>query len=393
MNWRQSNNISLKKIRSFVFLLFLLFIVDNALIAQYSVNRKPQDEHLIVSTMDLIYNFQFEEAQKQITEVKKRFPNHPIYHFLAAMACYWEMVPIAIENPRYKTYEYHLLKTLELSEAMLQNESTTQEATYYMMAANSSLIVSYLKAKDYGKSIAEARKTYAFMKEGFDWGEKYPDFNFSSGLYYFYAEQYPETHPIIQPLMWFFTKGDREKGIALLKKSAQNSVFSKTESDYFLAHVYLKYYNQPNESLKYAKKLIEKYPNNYFYISRYTEALVLLKKYVEAKPFAEKLLKNQIDYAQISGNLFLAMIELANNSNAAAKRRFEVAEKLSLTSKKQTADYLAFVYLGLGKIYEKENNPKKAEKYFDKLQEIGEYKIHNVELEAYKKRKKAAKGK
>ncbi len=304
------------------------------------------------------------------------------------MYCYWEMVPIAKENLKYKTYEYHLLKTLVLAEPMLNNVHTKQEASFYMLAANSSMVVIYLKAKDFSKAIGEGRKTYGFMKDGFDWADKYPDFNFSSGLYYFYAAQYPETHPVIQPVMWFFTKGNKEKGIELLKKSAEKSLFSKTESDYFLAHVYLKYFTQPLESIKYGRKLVERYPNNYFYLAKYVEALILTKKYAEAKPLIEKLLKSPTDYFQIAGHLFSGMSEAAAMNFIIAKKQFEIAHKQILTTNKQTTDYLAFVYLGLGLIHEKDNKLKNAKYYFERLEEIGEYTLHQQEVEAFKKRKR-----
>lgn len=358
--------------------------------AQYTINKTVQEEQLIISTMDLIYNFDFEQAHKQISEVKKRFPNHPIYHFLSAMCCYWEMVPISINNSKYKIYEHHLLKTMELAQPLLSKAHTKPEAGYYMIASQSSMVVIYLKANDFSKAIAEGRKTYWSMKEGFGWTEKYPDFNFTTGLYYFYAAQYPETHPAFQPLMWFFTKGDKEKGIALLKKSAEKSLFSKTESDYFLAHVYLKYYSFPLESIKYSQKLIQRYPNNYFYMARYVEGLVLAKKYVEAKPLTDKLLKSPIDYFQIAGHLFSGLVDVGTSNLLTAKKHFEIAQKTILASDKQTNDYQAFVYWGLGMLYEKENNAKKASYYFGQLEEVAEYKLHQQETEAYKRRRKLA---
>lgn len=340
--------------------------------------------------MDMIYNFEFADAQKNLIEIKKRFPNHPIYHFISAMYCYWEMVPIAINHPRYKTYEYHLLKTIELSMLLLQKKVHRAEACFYLMGAHSSLIVVHSKNGDLTKAISEARKTYIYMKEGFEYAERYPDFNFSTGLYYFYAAQFPETYPAILPVMWFFTKGDKEKGVNYLKRSTKTAVFSKSESMFFLSHLYLKYFNQPSEAVKYTHVLAEKYPNNSFYIARHTEALILQHQYQEAKPLVEKLLKNPIDFFQMSGYLFSGMIEMYDNHDyAGAKKDLEKSLQIAATTKKQTADYESFAHLCLGLISEKEHNYKKAMAHFDIVDQKGEYTLHQAEVKAFKQRMKA----
>jgi len=98
--------------------------------------------------------------------------------------------------------------------------------------------------------------------------------------------------------------------------------------------------------------------------------------------------KSPTDYFQIAGHLFSGMSEAAAMNFIIAKKQFEIAHKQILTTNKQTTDYLAFVYLGLGLIHEKDNKLKNAKYYFERLEEIGEYTLHQQEVEAFKKRKR-----
>ncbi|MDX2191487.1 MAG: hypothetical protein SFY32_16660 [Bacteroidota bacterium] len=349
--------------------------------AQFSITKNEGDRELIIKVMDKIYNFEFDEAKKLLPEVKKRIPNHPIYDFLEAMNLYWQIVPISNNHPLFKDYVNHINNVLKLSEPLLKSKDHKEEAFYFLLAAHSSLTLVNVKMKDYMGAINEARSSYLYMKEGFALTNKNPEFHFSTGLYNFYAEQYPNTHPFMRPFMYFFAKGSIKFGLEELERGSKLGHFCRTESMYFLGHVNLKYLSDPHRAYPNFKALTEKYPNNLWYLCRYVETLILLHRFEEAKNYLAVLDESNLDYYKFSAHVFHGMIEqLQNNNIVHARTHFLKAIKISDESKKNVSDYKAFVYCYLGLGYEKEKNIKMAKYYIDKAEDDAEYEMIRKEI-------------
>ena len=68
------------------------------------------------------------------------------------------------------------------------------------------------------------------MKTGFDLMHKNPEFYYTTGLYNYYREQYPESHPGYKTVVWVLAGGDKEKGLQLLHKASKEALFTKTEA-------------------------------------------------------------------------------------------------------------------------------------------------------------------
>lgn len=355
--------------------------------AQVSILNNKEAEPIIQDALFHIYNFEFDQAQISIKELKTKIHHHPAVYFLESMCIYWEMVPVTAAHPKFGQYEKLLEKTLLQSEEYLKYPKTKLEATFFKLASHTSLAVAHVKAGDYGQSLLEVRKTYSNMKFAFAHVKNLSEFYFTSGLYFFYAEQYPETHPYYQPFMWFFEKGNKQLGIEYLKKGAEVATFTSTECNYFIAHIYLKYYNRPDLALIYTTKLIEQYPNNLFYLARHIEALTFLNKHDEALKHIVKLQMGKKELYQFLVETFKGEIYYQKGQLDESTKHFNNAYFLAQKLKRQTSDYLAFVYMGYAKIYFEQKNKKLFNYYLDKLEEKGEYLIHKQVLKALKNKK------
>jgi hypothetical protein len=354
-------------------LILFFFIIIEPSFAQFPSLKNPDDSELVLNTIDLIYNLEFEKVALQLPKIKSRFPNHPMFDMLSAMSLYWQMVFINKDDPRFTTYAKHLENVIYLSEKMLEKKGTVQEATYFLIAAHSSNGVIFIKLKDYGKAISEARKAYKYMKNGFEYKKTNHDFHLSTGLYNYYVVQYPETHPILKPFMWFFPSGDKTYGINELAKGFELGTFSKIESAFFSAHIHLKYENKPEKALPYTKWLMEKFPNNQFYKIRHIEALISTGKWEASLPFLKSLESETHSYFKMAVSYFNGQIAENQNDIRLAKQYYFSSIELALKNKIKTSDFLGLSYWRLAQIFEKEKNKQKADIYYTRADDTVEY--------------------
>src|SRR5205807_1124033 len=116
------------------------------------------------------------------------------------------------------------------------------------------------KAKDYYEQVKSKypdHPGYAFlMGNNLYWEMLYYDIYFSTRVYDYFVIQYPETHPVYKPFMFFFAKGDKKRGITELEFCVENGIFSGIESLHYLANIFLKYENDPAKALTYSEQLV-----------------------------------------------------------------------------------------------------------------------------------------
>lgn len=359
--------------KAFILHIILLFISIQYSFAQKILNDKVMAEK-INSGLDLMYNFKFDEADKFFLEVKKKYPEHPAYYFLSASNEYWRIMANNSFKERSAIYNEKLKQASLYSQKLYIKNKKDPEAIFFQLATHSAIAYYHNIKEDYFKTMAEAKETYAYMKEGFELTDQYPEFNFTTGLYNYYSVRYPETRPIVKPFMLFFTEGSIQKGLNQLEYASLNGVFTKTEALNFLVNVYLKYENKPGTALKFSNKLIEKYPENVSFQARHAEALVLSGHYKEAESYARELRKTENAYFDMAGCIFWGMIHEKGNKNLEkAKAYYLHAIKLSEKVSNPSTDYISFAYLGMGRIYNTTGNKPKALEYYKKAAKNAQY--------------------
>jgi len=373
--------------KSFKILIFLVSILISQYSYLFSQNYIIDDkvsEELIVKGIDKLYNYEFEEAEVFFKKLKVRLPHHPVYPLLMAMMTYWKMMPAFDNKALFNKQEAYLARVIELSDSLLENDENNVELFYAKLAAHSYLSLLHSETNNQFQAINEARKAYTYMKKGFKLKEQYPEFYFSTGLYNYYVVQYPETHPLYKPFMFFFPGGDKQKGLEQLKLAAEKAVFSKIEALEYLAHIYLKYESSPDEAIEFTQKLVDRYPKNLYMVTRHTEALIASAKFEDARSLISKLLNSGNDFFIMAGQLFVGITQEKYKQNySIAKTRYLKAITSGNKFEDFAHEYVSFAYTGLARIAIKEGNDKKAEKYYKKALDLTEYKWVIEEAEGY----------
>lgn len=346
------------------------------------LNDAPTQQ-IILQSLDNIYNYEFVEAVELAKKVKAKYPNHPVNTLLQATQLYWQYLPLG-DSPKMKqAYTNALAECIKQGEALKGKYDL--EANFFLLAAHSYLAMQDSDEGSFMKALGEAKRAYTYMKRGFELTEKNPEFYFSTGLYNYYVEQYPEDHPIVKPFMIFFQDGDKPRGLQQLDIGFRKAIFTRTESAYYLIYIYLKAENKPDKALNYTSQLYQKYPNNPLYLTRHAEALTLMGRYEDAEPLVQRLVKLSGKIFPVAGEIFEGIIQekqYKNDKQAAAL--YQHALKMP-ADERFTEDYHAFAYCGIARIAHRAGDKAKAKEYYKKALSIAEYKFTIAEAKAYLK--------
>ncbi len=354
----------------FGILFFLMFSVTS--FAQ--LLNDNESKQLIIKGLDKLYNYEFKEADSYFHHVKAKYPKHPVTPLLSALQVQWQNLPVE-QNPKALAQYLALLEKCQLSaETLLQDQSKKAEAIFFLVASHGYIALVLNYKKEQVKAANESRKAYGYLKDGKQLIEKNPEFLFTSGLYNFYRIQYPETHPIVKPVMIFFENGNKKIGIQQLEQAVQKSVFSRIEAAYYLMNVFLKYESNYSKALVYSNWLHERYPNNLVYTMRHAESLIMNGKIDDALPLIQQLKRNNDKVYVLAGNLFEGLIlEKSKKNDKAAAEHYTNVLKMQ-PNERYTNDYYAMAYAGLARISIRSGNNKRAEELYRRCLEYAEYK-------------------
>jgi tetratricopeptide (TPR) repeat protein len=225
---------------------------------------------------------------------------------------------------------------------------------------------------------------YSYMKKGFSLTEKNPEFFLPTGVYNYYAEQYPESHPIVKPLMWFFANGDKARGLEQMKTGLVRSTFTKVEAAYRLLDIYAKHESQPLKSLEYASRLVEMYPHNLLFVSRYAEFMVTQGKHDSVLPYLKKLeTSNKPMFKRVAEVLKAYIQEKVIRDDQAALRGYLSGMIIPAHEKQLIRDFYGTAYAGAARIYARQGNGAKAREYYKKVQDVAESRSTLEEAQQY----------
>lgn len=351
----------------------LLFLLLLAFATKSQVLKDPVAKAWIIDGLNKTYNFQFAEAEEIYAKIKAKYPNNPAYNTLMHMMLYTQYAPVA-DSPKAKAqYIFHLNKALELSEKQIEKNENDTEGIFFMLSSLGSLAAWQADNDEMMKAVNTARKAFPYMKKGMKLTEVQADFLYTTGLYNYYIEQYPEDHPIVKPFMIFFSDGNKKLGLSQLELCSKKAVFTNIEAAYYANYIYLKHENRPDKALNILNNLVEKYPNNLLFKAKQAECMIAIARVEPAKVIINELLATSGRIYPVMAQILKGIIEEKFNKN---DKEATISYKKGLKTPadvRYTQDYHAMAYLGLGRISLREGNKTLAKAYLKKAIELSEY--------------------
>ena len=370
-----------------LFLSFLIFIISisNSVSQEFILN----DSILINRmnrTIDLIYNFEFDEAYIEIDTLENQLGDHPAAHLLRSMILYWRDRPFKEDSDPYLEYQKELETAIELAASFLQNEDLYEEGEFYVLAGYGLLTDLYNGVGQKMKAIGSAKKAYNSLKEGFELKEKFPDFYFSSGLYNYYREKFPELHPFYKTFMWVFVNGDMELGLEQLLVASEEGVFTQREALIYLFHIYLRYENKPDLALQYSRVLVERFPGNYRFKCLFIENMIYNNQDSISNEMLSSMINHDDIFYQLAGNLFSGLISEKLGRFEAARNYLRIAHEKYEEMGRDDGHYLSLIYTGMARLAVDQEDNHKAKKYYKLALKTDPYVPVRNEAERYLKK-------
>ncbi len=359
--------ITVKKISLLLFF-SLLYITGYA---QFLDDRQSTAQ--VLKGLDYLYNLQPAQAEAEFAPVKAKYADHPVKFLLNALQIQWKNIPIDQQPAALNSYLAELNKCVEASHRYYEIPAYKMECTFFLLAGHGFLALAENYKGSFINATQEARKALRYFKEGKKYKNSNAEFLFANGLYNYYRERYPETKPIVKPIMVFFDSGNKAQGLAELEKSFRSSVFSRTEAGMYLRDIYIKYEANFGKALYFSSEVFKDYPQNFILRAGHIETLLLNLKFDEAEKLNEALQSNTNPVAALSYHMFDGYIQEHKYKNfSQAKAAYQKALKVKYNDR-YTKEYVAFAYLGLARIAVHEGDNANARNYYKQCLKYAEY--------------------
>ncbi len=373
-----------------VFIVVTLFcLLDGKAVAQTqplpSILKNQRAYALTEQALDHIYNVDIEQSEPLIRQIDQLLPDYPAVPLLKALAIRSANYPLEPGSTAFQQMKDYLYQVIDQSETILDEDEDHAEANFFMLSAHGLLALYENEDGNTFKAVGQAKSAYSYLKNGFDLLEVYPDFYFSTGLYNYYREKYPELRPAYRPFMWFFRGGDTALGLKQLDTAVRKSLFLGVEAADYLTHIYLFYEDRPDQALTYARRLVKKYPNNPYFAVNYAHAALGAEQFAGIDTYVEKLISSDKRYFQITGHLFKGMLlEKRDQKWDAAEASYlrSLQRNIGIAGE-EAKNYRSYAYAGLARIADHEKKTSQAKNLYEQALNAAQYPPVKNEAERY----------
>ncbi len=322
------------------------------------LNRKIQIE--ANEALNDMYNFKFERAEMQFRWIKQKYGWHPLPYFLLGLSQWWKILP-NIDNTEYDgLFNAYMDTSLVLSEKLYETNKVEGAfflaATYAFVARLESDRGNWRRAAIKGKN---ALSYVDIIRENVDFS---PEVLFGDAIMNYYTEWIRENYPIMRPIMWFFPKGDMQKGIEQLREVAHNAFYTRTEAQYYLIRILANEENRYAEALPIIRYLRDIYPDNAYFHRFYASLLYRMGRYNELEGESLQILtridSGMVGYEGQSGryaSYYMARINHARGKILEAKKYYNMAVTFAKSTNDEENWYSILSNLELGKLYSTED--------------------------------------
>jgi hypothetical protein len=361
--------------------IILIFFLSCPIISFAQALQDPTTKLQIHEGLNHLYDYNFQASSENFLQVKNKYPHNPAAYLLFAMQWEQQYFPLKDHPVQSKNYLAYLEKCYQLAQNAFDKNNQDLESAFFCSASLGFLAAYEADNQKFFAAVNYAKKAYAFMKIGLLNSDRQPEFLYSSGIYNYYRISYPDLHPIIKPFMFFFQDGDKKKGLMNLELATKKTLFVKNESLFYLGYIYNKYEGTPAKALPFNTLLIQKHPNNHWYLLQRAELLTLIGHYEEAEKYIQQLENIKSPYYTGAAWVFNGLKEEHKKKNWVSAENHYLKSLQFPFEERFTKDIRGLAYLGLARIAQKKGDISKMKHYRKLAKEVVEYKNSLEELD------------
>ena len=372
-------------------LVLLFALLTTSLTAQW-INDSAMDETLRRG-IDYTYNLEFEKAKTEFQKVQQAHPKHPAGLFFLAMVDWWKIL-INIEDESHDdTFYDELEKVIDLCDERLDKNENDLAGLFFKGGAIGFRGRLRANRKSWIKAASDGKDALPIVHDAAAIAPKNADVLLGLGIYNYYASVIPEKYPIVKPLMIVIPKGNKKKGIEMLKKSADEARYANYESMYFLTQLFYSYENRPSEALHYAQRLFTKFPKNpvfHRYIGRcyvkHANWSAVNDVFQEIVKRCQSQWRGYNKSVEREGEYYIGYHYLVNGNFDEAVKHFVRCDDISRAIDEDGASgFMVMANLRMGYAFDLQKKRTYAMKQYDKVLTMKEYDNSHSLAEKYKK--------
>ena len=368
---------------------FIIYIFMNSLLNSIYGNVKDTTSILTdidiqieaTSAINKMYNYQFEEAEKEFRWLSSEYKNHPLPVFLLGLSSWWKIDAQSSksyigesqkENVLDKNFLNLMDESINLSKR-IYNQGNKVDGAFFLAASYGFKGRLLSERRKWSAAAFAGRNAIKYLKEIRKDDLMIPEISFGNGLFNYYSIWISERYPLLKPIIKLFPEGNKNKGVEQLNIASNNSFYTRTEAQYFLMRIYSGE-GKLSKALQLSEYLKDTYPQNSIFHKYFTQLLYRNSRLNECLKESNNIIINydkrkfgyNEDEARIA-HFFLGEIYHSNlNFDKAIfnyKKSIEFSEKIG----KQKMGYSIFSNFSLGRISFNRNEYKQAKIYFKRV--------------------------
>ena len=321
-----------------------------------------------------LYNFKFDKADKQFRSLRRRYPQHPMAYFLLGLSTWWKMVPNNVTDTRYdKVFLAYLDTAQAKGEALYKADPHNYEACFFLAGAYGFEARLQSDRHNWRKATVASRRALNYLEKSQEANGLSSEFLFGQGLFNYYAVWIGEEYPWLRPVLFFFPKGNRERGIAQLRQVGQTAFYTGTEANFFLVNVLNSdREKQPGAAYLLARQLATQFPDNSRFQLDYAKLSFQLGKFGESelacRDVLQKYARGQVGYeayaARPAAYILGYLMQHQYRDMAQAKDYYQHCLVYSEQSGMANRGYYIFAETGLARLAVQERDVPAARRYY-----------------------------
>ncbi len=387
--------------------IFLILLFSGNLLASVQLSDSIQ---ILLSNVQIqieatqaindMYNFKFEEAEKQFRWIRQRHPDHPLPYYLLGLSEWWKILPNLDETQYDEEFLRYMDLSIEKAKLLHEKAETKLEASFFLAAGHAMKGRLYSDRGSWIKAANSGRLALKYQRESENMHDLSPEFMFGDALYNYYSVWIRENYPLLKPIMIPFKKGDKQLGIDQLRKVANNAFYTRTEAQLYLMRILALDENDTMGALQISEYLHKTYPDNPYFHRFYARLLYQSgqrrKMEVICLDIMKRIDQRKMGYEANSGRyagFFLGQYYETLGRYEESKIYYELAVKFAEDIKAYESGYYLFSLLHLAKMAEYDDEYDVAEPLYRKIKKYAKRKNNAFKeskdgLKRIKKKKK-----
>jgi hypothetical protein len=329
-----------------------------------------------------LYNFKFAKADKQFYSLRRRYPQHPMAYFLLGLSTWWKMVPTSATDTRYDKTLLAYLDTAQIkAEAQYKADNHNYEACFFLAGAYGFEARLHSERHNWRRATTASRKALIYLEKSREANGLGAEFLFGEGLFNYYAVWIGQEYPWLRPVLFFFPKGNRERGLAQLRQASQNAFYTGAEAKFFLVTILNgPREKQPEAAYQVAQQLATQFPDNSRFQLDYAKLGFQTGKFTESELACRSVLQKyalgQVGYEAYSGRaaayIMGYLMQFKYKDLAQAKDYYQRCIVYSEQSGMAKKSYYIFAEAGLARLAVQGKDVPTARRYYRAVVEDGD---------------------